>query len=1096
VKSSATVIARSLLLLAVAASAADFPQPYDTEKAPGAPMPAEEAAAKWKVPDGFKVSAWAHEPDVQNPIACAWDPRGRLWVAENYTYEARRFDEKLRDRVLIFEGATTGHFTKRTVFTDDVKHLTSVEVGLGGVWLMAPPQLLFIPDKNGDDIPDGAAEVVLDGFTVPADNYHNFANGLRWGPDGWLYGRCGHSAPGRIGAPGTPDAERVPLEGTIWRYHPQRKVFEALGTGCTNPWGHDWNEFGDCFFVNTVGGHLWQLIPGAHYDQNGTTDPNPHAYETIGMIADHWHFDKAAGWKKSIGDQASTLGGGHAHCGAMIYLGDNWPDAYRGKLFTLNFHGRRMNIERLEREQIAPSQFGSGYVARHEGDAFFAADPWFRGLDLTYGPDGGVFVLDWSDTGECHEGTGVHRTSGRIYKITYEGNGTANTSGRAGILPAAPGILPGARVTSGDVPGKIPGTAGETPALPDTRRPDIDLTKLSNAELVKLHEQRNEWFVRMARRVLVERGISRQEDVPSPASASPSQSSVASVDPTFQTLRNMATGNGKTEVRARALMTLFAARSSGNTKAPFSNKPTAYYDSDILDRILSITNEDEVIRALAVRLLSDSLPIDDPTGGRPSSKEKPSELVERLEKMTKSERSPVVRLALASALMRLPLEKRPWLALGLTQHAEDRDDHNLPLFLWYALAPLTPGQNLIVAIAHCELPTTRRLAAHRIAAEVEEDPTTLNKLLELATSRPAAYQSDILAGLAEGFTGWRQAPKPASWDAFVAAVPKDDAALQARVRDLSALFGDGRALDEVKRIALDKEATLDARKAALRTLIDARPDDLRALCEQLLGERFLNTVAARGLALFDDPAIGKKLAQSYRAFHQSERKQLIAALVTRPAFARALLDEIAAGKIPREDLSTFDARQIRSFNDDALSKRLAEVWGELRDTSADKRALIAKLKTQLTPAVLASADKGAGRVVFESLCATCHTLYGHGGQIGPDLTGSGRANLDYLLENIVDPSAVVPADYRLNIVTLKDGRVINGMIGAKTDRTITFKTATEPVTVERAEIVKQEEVAQSMMPEGLVLAFSDAQVRDLIAYLMHPVQVELPTEKK
>ena len=73
-----------------------------------------------------------------------------------------------------------------------------------------------------------------------------------------------------------------------------------------------------------------------------------------------------------------------------------------------------MNVERLERE-------GSGYVGRHDGDICFAADPWFRGIDLTYGPDGGVFVLDWSDTGECHDSSGVHRTSGRIFKITYDG---------------------------------------------------------------------------------------------------------------------------------------------------------------------------------------------------------------------------------------------------------------------------------------------------------------------------------------------------------------------------------------------------------------------------------------------------------------------------------------------------------------------------------------------------------------------------------------------------------------------------------------------------------------------------------------------------
>ena len=120
--------------------------------------------------------------------------RGRLWIAENYTYAepGKRFDLHLRDRILVFEDNDhDGRFDKRTVFTDDVQQLTSVEVGHGGVWALCPPQLLFFPDKNYDGVPDGPAEVVLDGFKVPTVNYHNFANGLHWGPDGWLYGRCG-----------------------------------------------------------------------------------------------------------------------------------------------------------------------------------------------------------------------------------------------------------------------------------------------------------------------------------------------------------------------------------------------------------------------------------------------------------------------------------------------------------------------------------------------------------------------------------------------------------------------------------------------------------------------------------------------------------------------------------------------------------------------------------------------------------------------------------------------------------------------------------------------------------------------------------------
>jgi putative heme-binding domain-containing protein len=278
----------------------------------------------------------------------------------------------------------------------------------------------------------------------------------------------------------------------------------------------------------------------------------------------------------------------------------------------------------------------------------------------------------------------------------------------------------------------------------------------------------------------------------------------------------------------------------------------------------------------------------------------------------------------------------------------------------------------------------------------------------------------------------------------------------------------------------------------LKTLIVSRPPDLRALCEKLLEVRGLGVVAARGLALSEDPAIGVRLAKAYRKFSPQERTALLDTLVARPAFAKALLDEMAAGAIAKTDLTAFHARQIRGFEDEALTQQLVEVWGELRESAADKKALVEKLKGDLKPEVLASANLGNGRALYAAVCGACHTMYGEGGKIGPDLTGSGRANLDYLLENIVDPSAVVSADYRMSLVTLEDGRALSGVIAGKDERTLTLRTLAETMTIDQKEVVKIDTSPMSMMPEGLLLAFPPEQVRDLIAYLMHPVQVPLP----
>ena len=204
----------------------------------------------------------------------------------------------------------------------------------------------------------------------------------------------------------------------------------------------------------------------------------------------------------------------------------------------------------------------------------------------------------------------------------------------------------------------------------------------------------------------------------------------------------------------------------------------------------------------------------------------------------------------------------------------------------------------------------------------------------------------------------------------------------------------------------------------MKTLIESRPPDLQELCGKLLGVRGLGVVAARGLALAEDPAIGGRLAKVYRKFSPQDRAALLDTLVSRPTFAKALLDEMAAGSIAKTDLTAFHARQIRGFENKTLTKQLIEVWGELRDSAADKKALVEKLKGDLKPDVLAAANLGKGRALYAAVCGACHIMYGEGGKIGPDLTGSGRANLDYLLENIVDPSAVVSADYVEKILLL------------------------------------------------------------------------------
>jgi hypothetical protein len=266
-------------------------------------------------------------------------------------------------------------------------------------------------------------------------------------------------------------------------------------------------------------------------------------------------------------------------------------------------------------------------------------------------------------------------------------------------------------------------------------------------------------------------------------------------------------------------------------------------------------------------------------------------------------------------------------------------------------------------------------------------------------------------------------------------------------------------------------------------------DEVRDVCLGLLDDHRLNATAAEGLAGRDDPEVATALLRNYTKFRSPQRPKVIGILTSRRSFATALLCAVDDGKVPRDALTPYDLRQIRSLGDPELDIRLERVWGGVSETAADKRQRIAAIKDALHPAALAAADLSRGRGLYDQACGRCHKLFGAGESIGPDLTGGHRTNIDYLLDNIVDPSGVVSRDYRMSIVTLADGRVLSGLVTARDDRTLTLVTPTDRHVLALEDVADVKVTSQSPMPEGLLDHLSVASVRDLIGYLMQPSQV-------
>jgi len=345
----------------------------------------QEAARAMTVPPGFKVTLFAGEPDVVQPIAMAIDDRGRVWIAEAYSYPRRVPDSQARDRILIFEDTNgDGRFDRRKIFADHLNLVSGLEVGFGGAWVGSAPHLLFIPDRDGDDRPDGPPQVLLDGWGQ--HDTHETLNSFIWGPDGWLYGCHGVFTHSLVGKPGAKGALRTPINAGIWRYHPVRHVFEVFAHGTSNPWGIDFDARGQMIITACVIPHLYHMIQGGRFERQAGQHFNQYTYDDIKTIADHRHY---VGANPHGGNgRSDSAGGGHAHSGAMIYLGGAWPALYDGSLFMNNIHGARINRDVL-------TESGSGFIGSHAPDFLLANDVWSQIVSLKCGPDGSLFMIDW-----------------------------------------------------------------------------------------------------------------------------------------------------------------------------------------------------------------------------------------------------------------------------------------------------------------------------------------------------------------------------------------------------------------------------------------------------------------------------------------------------------------------------------------------------------------------------------------------------------------------------------------------------------------------------------------------------------------------------
>ncbi|MCB1224238.1 MAG: VCBS repeat-containing protein [Verrucomicrobiales bacterium] len=979
----------------------------------GSGLSPQESLARFELPAGFEMDLIAAEPDLTQPIAMCFDARGRIWVVEGHTYPQRAPEGQGKDRIIILEDSDgDGSFETKKTFAENINLASGIEVGFGGVFVGAAPWLLFYPDRDGDDHPDGEPEILLDGWAW--QDTHETLNAFTWGPDGWLYGCHGVFTHSNVGKPGCKDEERQPINAGVWRYHPVKRQFEVFAEGSSNPWGVDFDEHGDWFITACVIPHLYHLSQGGRYFRQAGQHFNPYIFDDIKTIADHLHYgdgtfastnarggvDRALSAR--LANDTSAVGGGHAHCGLAIYQADTFPPDCRGTLFFSNLHGHRILREHVERD-------GSGFIGRHLPDFALSHDHEFIGVGVMQGPDGALYVSDWHDKQTCHHRDVEiwDRSNGRLYRIRH---GQAHTT-------------------------------------------TLDLPDRSDADLVATLADPNAFQARQAQRLLQERTATGSADTPALAAA----------------LRAFEAAHATSvPLRLRAFWT----RHTCGLLTP-------------ADCATALDDPSPYLRGWALQFLGeDRQPL-------------PASLLSRVEKLAAEDPSAITRRYAASLLQRLPLEQRWGIASSLTLHPTDQFDRNLPLLCWYGIEPLVEADSAraLALAAATPWPMLREFIARRAAITAEGRAGLMASLA--ATTQPELYHQraqQLLLALSQ----LPPVDQPPGWEEARATGEKLAAnrpALTDVLRRLGVRFGDAQDFPHWRARARDTKLPTEARQEAIQLLQAGHDPELGPLARSLMDQRPLLPTLIAALRQDPGPATASALVSRLADLPLKLRTDAVNLLATRPDMARILLEAVDQKQLQPGLISPVLLDQFERFNDPAITRLIEKNWtrGSGDVDLAQLRPAIEQWKNRLNEKVLAQASAARGRQTFALTCGTCHTLFGQGVALGPDLTGSNRADLNYLLENVLAPSAVVGKDYLLQSVTLNDGSVVSGLLRAENPDFLTLALpGGATVEVKKADIQKRQELPQSLMPPGLFEALPFDQVADLVAYLASPVQVPLP----
>ncbi len=1013
------------------------------DDAPG-PLPVEQSQQLFRVQDGFRIEIVASEPHLADPVAMAFDARGRMLVCEIHGYNLEGYldieqlnksgelDRQVR-RVPASDDAIQkaeenqygtvkrledtdgdGRVDRSTVLADRLPPCYGIVAARDGAIVFCAPEIIYLGDADDDGIVE-TREVLFRGFGV--GEMWTRINNPRWGLDNWIYGVSGMNSGGSIRSPHLPRA--VELGATCFRLRSDGSAIESE-SGWTHGFGQALDNWGDRFLV-TNQQHVLHVLPLPHrylirnpyysapdLTRNVSSYGHP-ARVYPSSLPDPWRRQRAADpeWVKFYGEMETTANGYFtAASGQAIYCGDTFPAEYQGNHFSVD------NAQNLIHRCILRPE-GISYVAERpvpdeQTEFLTSTEQWFRPVNLLTGPDGALYVVDmYRDIIEDY--SAIPRHLQQVYI-------------RSLIAGADRGRI--WRIV---------------PDKPTTMTPPIDLPKLDSAQLVGFLAHANGWWRETAQRLLVERqdccvvGLLRAE--------------LAHASDATTRLHVLYTLEG-----------LFNLSSDDVCQALRDPSPLVRVHGL---RLSESFRDDEQVRAAVLGLLHDE--------------------------------QPRVRLQLALTLGNFSTVDAADALVHLARAAAGDE--------WLRAAVVSSATESAAPLVQSLLATDEQgpcdaelLKAFSAVIGARREPAAvvvvMNALCAESNNVNAATRRACLNGLLEGLQ--RGVPAPLNEPAIVPALETLLHADEADVRSLALQVAAQLQLFDLpemrtivaaaRDVALDADMPVEDRQAAVATLAAAPREVLREAMFELVLPRqpvALQLAALRSATTVDDPELVRGLLEISGQLTPQTQVALLDLALSRQAYLPVLLDLLESGSLRTNVLDTARRERLLSHRAADVSERARQLFGPGSPAADRQPVLEAYLAALSRPR-----DPERGRAVFEKQCSKCHRLRTQGFSVGPDLlTAKTRAD-ETLLSDILDPSSQITVGYNTYTVLTTNGRIFNGVLvsEAATSLTLRAEEAVDTVILRR-DIDEVTMSSVSMMPEKLDQEVKPDELADLLAFL-------------